>query len=324
VLFSRPYSTRPAPYKRARRRPLSQGARQFLASADPSAPPARELALDEARALLREMMVMLDQPGPSVGAVEDAPATGPAPPMRIYRPRSRPRGAIVFLHGGGWTLGDIDAYDGFARRLCASTDRIVINVDYSLSPEAKFPTALEQTGEALAVAIRLAASEGLGAERVALAGDSAGGTLAAAAALRHHNNQGPALGHMALFYPVMLIEHDPAHGSREALGDGRYFLAKADIDWAAGNYLERPEDACRAEVSPLLATDMSAFPPTTVITAGYDPLRDEGADFVRRLNAAGADAQLYCFDGALHGFMGFSKAMSEAAVAFKLVSRRLR
>lgn len=270
------------------------------------------------------MMVVLDQPGPSVGTVENEPAADPAPAMRVYRPRSRPNGALVFLHGGGWTLGDIEAYDGFARRLCASTGRIVINVGYSLSPEARFPTALEQAGEALAVAIKLAADEGLGEARVALAGDSAGGTLAAAAALRHHHDGGRPLGHLALFYPVMLIEHDPAHASRDALGDGRYFLAKADIDWAAANYLEQPEDAGRPEVSPLLAPDMTAFPPTTVITAGYDPLRDEGADFVRRLNAARVDAQLYCFDGALHGFMGFSNAMPEAAAAFKRVSRRLR
>lgn len=322
-MWFRPYSTRPVPLSRARRRRLSKGAQAFLDATPSDAPPIRDLPLAEARAAIEGLMKEVDQPGPSMKSVE--PATGPefdgqAADLRIYEPRGRARGVLVFFHGGGCVLGNLDAYDGFARRLATATRHIVASVGYPLSPENKYPAAIRSGLSALAWAGDELARRGMSS--LALAGDSAGGTMAAGLALRAREMPQVRLSHLALFYPVMLVPDQPGHGSRQTLGDGRYFLARDDVAWSAANYLDDPELARSPDVSPLLADDFGGLPPVTVITAGYDPLRDEGADFVCRVRRAGGKAGLYCFENTLHGFMGLSHAMPEAAQAFRLLRRR--
>ncbi|RKR03818.1 alpha/beta hydrolase [Maricaulis maris] len=322
-MWFRPYTTRPVPLARARPRPLSKGAQAFLDATPPDAPPIRDLPLDEARAAISGLMTEVDQPGPRMKSVE--PATGPVvegqvADLRVYEPRGRARGVLVFFHGGGCVLGNLDAYDGFARRLAVATRHVVASVGYPLSPENKYPTAIHAGLSALAWAGNELARRGLSS--LALAGDSAGGTMAAALALRARDIPQVTLSHLALFYPVMLVPDLPEHGSRQTLGDGRYFLAREDVAWSAGNYLDDPELARLPDVSPLLADGFAGLPPVTVITAGYDPLRDEGADFVCRVRRAGGRAGLYCFENTLHGFMGLSHAMPESAQAFKLLRRR--
>ncbi|WP_417493690.1 alpha/beta hydrolase [Maricaulis sp.] len=328
-MWLKPYSTRPVGVQEARRKPVSKGARAFLDSADPAAPPIRDLPLDDARQAMDELMLAVDQPGPDVAMVEDAvgpEVQGEAARLRCYTPSmpdgAPPRGILIFLHGGGWTLGNTRAYDGFARRLCQATGHLVASVDYPLSPEHKYPTALHAGLSAIHWAIHTAHRLDLPPGALALAGDSAGGTLAAALALR--TARSVRLSHLALFYPVMVIEDQPEHASRAILGDGTYFLSREDISWAAGNYLSEPGQARLIDASPLLAPSFDHLPPVTVITAGYDPLRDEGADFVRRVTGAGVDARLYCFEGVVHGFMGLSQVMDESRTAFDLLARRMR
>lgn len=323
-MWFRPYSTRPLPLARARRRPLSRGAQAFLDATPPDAPPIRDLPLDEARAAIEGLMREVDQPGPEMKAV--APASGPAvegeaADLRVYEPEGRVRGVLVFLHGGGCTLGNLDAYDGFARRLADTTGHVVASVGYPLSPEHKYPAAIRAGLSALEWARGEQARRGLGS--LVLAGDSAGGTMAAALALRARDMPDIKLSHLALFYPVMLVPDLPEHGSRRVLGDGRYFLAREDVAWSARNYLDDPTLTGARDVSPLLAEDLGGLPPVTMITAGYDPLRDEGADFVRRIRKAGGKAAYFCFETTLHGFMGLSQAMPESRQAFKVLSRRL-
>ncbi|WP_417470462.1 alpha/beta hydrolase [Maricaulis sp.] len=328
-MWSKPYSTRPVGVQEARRKPVSKGARAFLDSADPDAPPIRDLPLDDARQAMDELMLGVDQPGPDVAGVEDVvgpEVEGEAARLRCYTPHTTggapPRGILIFLHGGGWTLGNTRAYDGFARRLCQATGYLVASVDYPLSPERKYPAAIHAGLSAIHWAIDAAHRLDLPPGALALAGDSAGGTLATALALR--TARSVRLSHLALFYPVMVIEDQPEHASRALLGDGTYFLSRADISWAADNYLSEPGQAALPDVSPLLAPALGDLPPVTVITAGYDPLRDEGADFVRRAAKAGIDAQLYCFEGVVHGFMGLSQVMEESRTAFELLARRMR
>lgn len=326
-MWFRPYSTRPVGVRKARRRPLSKGAQAFLDQADPEAAPIRDLPVETARDAVDTLMSEIDQPGPEVASVEACVGPGvegQAADLHVYTPFGKPRGVLVFLHGGGWTLGNARAYDGFARRLCRATRHIVASVDYPLSPENKYPVAIHAGLSALAWARDAADRAGLGERSVALAGDSAGGTLAAAIALRTADRPDVSLSHLALFYPVLVIPEMAEHASRELLGDGRYFLSREDVSWAAGNYLADPGLANTQDVSPLLAEDLTGLPPVTVITAGYDPLRDEGADFVRRARRAGVPAKLYCFDRTVHGFMGFSHVMGEAAIAFEVLRRRFR
>ena len=322
-MWRRPYSTRPVPLAEARTRPLSRGAQAFLDATPPDAPPVRDLPLAEARAAIEGLMLEADQPGPDVGPVREMAGIavdGIAASMRVYEPRARARGVLVFLHGGGCTLGNVRAYDGFARRLCVATRHVVASVDYPLSPENRYPAAIRAGLSALDWARREARTRRL--PGLALAGDSAGGTLAAALALRSRDAGERDLTHLALFYPVMLAPDLPEHGSRQVLGDGRYFLSREDVVWSMGNYLDDPALMTTPDISPLLAPDLSGLPRVTVVTAGYDPLRDEGADFVRRVRAAGGDAGLFCFENTVHAFMGLSHAMPEAADAFKLVRRR--
>ncbi|WP_203292446.1 alpha/beta hydrolase [Maricaulis parjimensis] len=325
-MWFKPYSSRPVGVREARRRPLSRGTRAFLDSADPDAPPIRDMPLDQARAVMDAMMGEIDQPGPAVKSVADV--TGPevegqSASLRVYEPKGRARGILVFFHGGGWTLGGVASYDGFARRLCQATGQIVASVDYPLSPEHKYPLALQAGLSAVHWAREEMVRRKLKTDAISLAGDSAGGTLAAALALRLAKQPEFALAHLALFYPVMVIPDLPEHASRELLGDGRYFLSREDVSWAAGNYLADPDLATTPDVSPLLAEDFTGLPPVSVITAGYDPLRDEGADFVRRVRRAGGQAELFCFETTVHGFMGLSGVMPEARPAFQVVKKRL-
>ncbi|MBO6764526.1 alpha/beta hydrolase [Maricaulis sp.] len=322
-MWFRSYSTRPVPLAKARRRPLSRGAQAFLDATPPDAPPIRDLPLEEARAAIETLMREVDQPGPAMKSVTAAsgPAVeGEAPDLRIYEPEGGARGMLVFFHGGGCTLGSLDAYDGFARRLAEATGHVVASVGYPLSPEHKYPAAIRAGLSALEWAREEQVRRGLAS--LALAGDSAGGTMAAALALRARGMPDVQLNHLALFYPVMLVPDLPEHGSRRVLGDGRYFLSHEDVAWSARNYLDDPALAGAQDVSPLLAEDLGELPPVTMITAGYDPLRDEGADFVRRIRKAGGKAAYYCFETTLHGFMGLSLAMPESRRAFRVLRHR--
>ncbi len=223
-------------------------------------------------------------------------------PARLYTPKGAETGAcLLFLHGGGWAVADLDCYDQMLRHLCDLSGLRLLALDYRLAPENPFPAALDDCTAALSW--MRAKAEMLGADpaRLGIIGDSAGGNLAAVLAQQHRD-----LAVQALVYPMT----DPAaahsvYPSRTRYGDGSLFLAKEAIDGALGWYLPDPETAADPRVSPLRAPDLAGLPPTILLMAGRDPLCDEGVAYARALEAAGVPVICHVEPGAIHGYLSF-------------------
>ncbi len=261
----------------------------------------------EARALLAA------QPAPpvapaEVGRVENrliAGAEGPIP-ARVYWPAGRegpggtPLPLIVFFHGGGFVLCDLDTHDAFCRNLTNMADAVVLSVDYRLAPETPYPGGLEDAYAATVWAFEHAAELGGDSQRLAVAGDSSGGNFAAAVALMARDRGGPPIVFQFLIYPVTDQNFDTT--SYRENGDG-YFTTATHMRWYCEQYGGDPADPL---VSPLRAADLSGLPPARVITAEFDPLRDEGEAYARRLSESGVEASVRRFDGMFHGFFTFS------------------
>ncbi|SHG25131.1 alpha/beta hydrolase [Geodermatophilus nigrescens] len=250
-----------------------------------------------------------------VGAVEDRTVPGAAGdlPARVYRPEGAdgPLPTVVFLHGGGWVIGDLDTHDNMARNVCRHARAVVVAVDYRLAPEHPFPAAAEDAvASARWVAQHL--DEFGGDDRLAVAGDSAGGNLAAVVAQTLRDDGTPLLGQF-LIYPAVDAEGDYPSRVENAKG---YFLEKDTMDWFYGHYRGAWEDARDARMSPLHHADLSGLPPAVVVTAEYDPLRDEGEAYGEALQAAGATAHVLRYDGMIHGFfdMGAVSPAAQAAI----------
>jgi acetyl esterase len=296
--------------------PVAPGLAGYLAQvAAANAPPIETLPLEDARAYATTAMQATEGPRQSVAWVEDrelSTATGPSW-VRVYRPvpTDDPLPVIAYFHGGGWVLMGIETHDRICRRLANATGAVVVSVDYRLAPEHRFPAALD---DCFAVTEWLADHAGrLGGDpqRLVVAGDSAGGNLAAAVALRARA-AGPALRGQVLVYPAC-----DAAAETESLrtnGEG-YLLTAADIAWFWGCYLGPDGDPMDPLASPIHAPDLTALPPAVVITAEYDPLRDEGEAYARRLDGFDVPVVLHRFDGVIHGFLGMEGLVPEADAA---------
>ncbi len=254
----------------------------------------------------------------AVGAIADFSIAGPGGPiaLRLYRPKGSAAGAqlpaLVFFHGGGWVLGDIETHDPLCRLLANRSGCAVVSVDYRLAPEHKFPAAVE---DAVAVTRYLAAQgEALGIDggRLALGGDSAGGNLATVVALTLRDAGGPPLRLQLMLYPATDFAMDTPSHSEFANG---YMLTRERMQYFADSYLRSPKDVSDWRASPLQAKDLSRLPPALIMTASHDPLRDEGKAYADRLNAAGVVASYRCYQGMIHGFMTMSGAVDAAAGA---------
>jgi acetyl esterase len=293
---------------------------------DESASASGRRSPQQARARIRAGAAATAGPRRSLPAVGDLAIPGPAGtiPARFYEPPGaglEKRPLIVYLHGGGWTIGDLDTCDGVCRFLAASTPAAVLSVGYRLAPEHPFPAAVE---DALA-AFRWAAVDNsrLGADpdRIAVAGDSAGGNLAAAVSLLARDEDGPRPTMQALIYPVT----DAVGGqqSRDAFADG-FLLTRADMDWFERHYLPPAVDRTDPRVSMLRAADLSGLPPAYVTTAGFDPLRDEGEAYAERLREAGVPVTLRRHPGLIHGFANMTAISPTARAAMLEVAAAIR
>ncbi|QGG93751.1 alpha/beta hydrolase [Actinomarinicola tropica] len=266
-------------------------------------------------------------PGPDVAA-EDRTIPGPAGevPVRVYRPEGDgPFPALVFLHGGGWTIGDLETHDHPARTLCAEAGVVVVSVDYRLAPEHPFPAAFDDAWAALRWVADHGADIGVDPTRLAVGGDSAGGNLAAVLALRAREEGGPALRFQLLVYPAV----DMRRGTEEHYPSLRenaegYLLTFDTMQWFGDNYLGDDLDRTDWRVSPLLAADHSGLPPALVITAEFDPLRDEGAAYVEALHDAGVPVTHTLYEGTIHTMYQLApfipagaEALSESAEALR-------
>ena len=241
---------------------------------------------------------------------------------RVYTPlsgRGSPAPALVFFHGGGFVFGSLDSHDGTCRALASMARTIVISVDYRLAPEDRFPAAAEDAAAAARWVLENGSSMGVDPNAVAVGGDSAGGNLATIAAmLLRGGSRRPAF--QLLIYPAVdLTRAQPSH---RYFGDG-FLLTRSTTDWFLANYLPSPELAKDWRASPLFATDLSGLPPAFVVSAGFDPLRDEARLYSERMRAAGVQVEHVCAEGLVHGFLQMSGVLREPARVLSVITRRL-
>ncbi len=247
---------------------------------------------------------------------------GPVP-ARLYLPSGAPapRPLLVYYHGGGWVLCDLDTHDEPCRFLAAEAGVAVLSVDYRLAPEHRFPAAVDDALAAFRFAADRATSLGVDPARIAVGGDSAGGNLAAVVSQLARGEAGTGPAFQLLFYPV--TDLSTKHPSYRLFADG-FFLTEGQMDWYRGHYLPDEAAARDPRASPLLAADLSRLPPAYVATAGFDPLRDEGEAYAARLRDAGVPTTLRRHAGLIHGFCNALSlgrraraAMAEAALALR-------
>lgn len=249
---------------------------------------------------------------------------GPGGPLavRAYRPLgTAPPPAIVYLHGGGFVLGGLDEADGTCRRLANAAACAVLSVDYRLAPEHPFPAALEDAYAALCWTRDRGSALGIDARRIVVAGSSAGGNLAAAACLLARERGGPEIAMQVLLVPPLWVAHDATESMRaNATG---YGLEAASMEWFARQYLRTADEANGPLVSPYLAPDLSGLPPAVIVTAEFDPLRDDGELYGKRLREAGVEATVIRYGGMVHGFIGMP-GVAEGAAAIDHVGALVR
>jgi acetyl esterase len=243
---------------------------------------------------------------------------------RLYVPRSAPAtggGLLVFLHGGGWVVGDLDSHDGYCRELAAESGVRVLAVDYRLAPETEAPVAAEDALAAFAWAVDHAEDLGADPARVGVGGDSAGGNLAAVVAQQCVRRGLPAPALQLLIYPAVdLVGRRP---SRDLFGEG-FYLTDEDIDWYRDLYT--PNRVIRSDpmVSPILTEDLGGLAPAFVVTAGFDPLRDEGDEYAAKLAAAGVPVEHVCESGMVHGFASMLVVGDEVRAARLRIAAAVR
>jgi acetyl esterase len=269
--------------------------------AEMGAPPPETMSVEDNRALIAGIAEM-SGPAEDLARVEDVAVPGPAGdiPVRVYVPAgSGPFPTVVFFHGGGWVIGNIDTHDVPVRRLANLVPAVVASVDYRLAPEHRFPAAPEDCYAATAWAAENIGRYGGDGSRLAVAGDSAGGNLAAAVAQMARDRGGPAIAFQLLVYPA--VDARMTHASFTENGDG-YLLTKGFMEWFYGHYFDNEADADNPLASPIKAASLSGLPPALVLTAEFDPLRDEGEAYAEALTAAGGTAKAKRYDGMIHGF----------------------
>jgi acetyl esterase len=245
--------------------------------------------------------------------------------LRIYEPREAKPGelfpVLLWFHGGGFVIGNLDTHDSACRLLAAKADCAVVAVDYRLAPEHKFPAAVEDCMAALRWVAMHAREIGADATRIAVGGDSAGGNLATVCALLARNEGFPPLAHQLLVYPCTAPE--PETPSHRKFAEG-YVLTRNTITWFYKQYLRSRSDVNDFRFGPLIADDLSNLPPALVLVAGYDPLRDEGVDYAKRLIEAGNRVALINYEGMIHGFYLMGGAVDAAKRAIAQSAQALR
>ncbi|HLL12946.1 MAG TPA: alpha/beta hydrolase [Rubrivivax sp.] len=283
-------------------------------------PPMHTLPPTEARRVYLERRFFTQPTQPPVGEVRDLQTAGGVR-LRLYRPpQPGVHPVLVYFHGGGWTIGDLDSHDVLCRQLCLAADVAVVAVDYRMGPEHRFPAAVEDCVEAMRWVRSQAARLGLDATRLAVGGDSAGGNLAAVVCLVLRNAGDPPPVFQLLIYPATDMRAvAPSHTTN---GQG-YLLTSDLIAYFRGHYVDEASWA-DWRASPLLAPDLGGLPPALVLTAGFDPLRDEGRQYADALSAAGNRVQYVCFERQIHGFITMSKVLDEARSAVALSAAVLK
>lgn len=307
--------------------PLDPQAAQLLeaiAALTEGQPATHELTPTEARAQYAALAGQRTSDDP-LASIDDHVVVTPDGdiPVRLYRPDGD--GALpvtLFFHGGGWVLGDIASHDALCRSLASRSGVVVASVDYRLAPEARYPAALDDCLAAIQWVAANGSELGVDPEHLAVAGDSAGGNLAAAACLSLRDRaSGPPIALQLLVYPVLELSYVTPSATANAEG---YFLTLDAMRWFTEHYVPDPARRTEPYASPLLATDLTGLPPAHVITAEYDLLRDEGEAYARALEAAGVPATLSRYEGMIHGFVSMASLLDAGARGLRECATVLR
>ncbi len=289
-------------------------------------PDMTTLPPEAGREMYRAMALMLDAQEVPTNS-RDTTVAGPAGdiPVRVYSPATgdaETLPGIMFFHGGGFVIGDLDSHDALCRTFANDVGARVIAVHYRLAPEAPFPAAPEDCFAAFKDVVSRAGEFGVDASRMAVAGDSAGGNLSAVVAQMAKANGGPALKYQMLIYPTTQAHADTPSMKENAEG---YFLERKTMDWFFGHYIDGAKDLdlADARLSPICG-DVSGLPPATVVTAGFDPLRDEGKMYADKMAAAGVTVKYVNHPSLVHGFANMTGAVDAARVAVADMSADLK
>ena len=290
-------------------------------------PPMHTLTPAEARRMYLERRSFTQPDAPAVGDVHELRADGPHGniALRAYRPSGAAPDArlpgLVYFHGGGWTIGDLDTHDVLCRELANGAGCAVVAVDYRLAPEHRFPCAVDDCLAATRWVHRHAGALGIDAARLAVGGDSAGGNLAAVVAQLARDGGDPPIAFQLLIYPA--TDQRLGQASHQTNGQG-YLLTADSVRYYMDHYIADPADRLDPRSSPLLREDLRGLPPSLVITAGYDPLRDEGLAYAQALSDAGNRCAYVCFERQIHGFVPMGRVLDEANTAVALCATELR
>jgi acetyl esterase len=287
-------------------------------------PPTEERSVAQARELSRQRAAMRAGEPEPVARVENWRIPGPHGeiPVRIYWPEGQaPFPVLVYFHGGGWVICDLDSHDGVCRALTRRAGCLTVSIDYRLAPEHKFPVPAEDCYAATQWVAANAAALGGDPARLAIGGDSAGGNLAAVVAQMARDRGGPPIAFQLLVYPVTNHDFETVSYRDNAQG---YMLTLPAMGWYWDHYLKDPADGRNPYASPLQAADLSRLPPALVITAEFDPLRDEGEAYGARLRDAGVAATVHRYDGMIHGFFSMAALLTQAEDAVNEASTALR
>jgi acetyl esterase len=291
----------------------------FTAFQEAGRPPYETLSPGQAREFYLQGRVVTNPEPPELESVQ--PLAIPSPdgsiPARVYTPKAPRRSnglapCLVFFHGGGWVIGDLDSHDVVCRKLADEGALIVISVDYRLAPEHKFPAAVDDAIAATKWISDNAKQLGIDASRLTVGGDSAGGNLAAVVAIAARDGNGPAIAGQVLIYPAtdFAMTH-PSHAEPET----SVLLTHSVIKWFRDHYLGGAADVGDWRASPARAATLIGLPPAYVLTAGADPLRDEGDEYAKRLKQAGVPVTYRTFPGQFHGFFTMGKLLQQANIA---------
>lgn len=300
----------------------------FKAYQEAGRPPYERVSPAEAREFYLNARAVTNPEPPELQSVQPLAIPSPAGtlPARLYTPKRLRQSdglapCLVFFHGGGWTIGNIDSHDVVCRTLAHEGELLVNSVDYRLSPEHKFPAAVEDAIAATGWIAENARQLGIDASRLIVGGDSAGGNLAAVVAIHARDTSGPKLAGQVLIYPA--TDFRMTHPSHAEPGTS-VLLTHSVIQWFRDNYLRAPADVDDWRASPARVASLADLPPAYVLTAGADPLRDEGDEYAGRLKDAGVPVAYRNFPGQFHGFFTMGKLLAQANVAAREIGDWLK
>jgi len=305
--------------------PLDPQVARFLEQLrEANAPPMESVSID----LTRRALILTSQvrmAPVALDRIETRTIPGPEDTelrLRFYWPLTPgPLPAALYFHGGGWVLNSIETHDDLCQRLAHASDTVVVSVDYRLAPETRYPGAVEDVYAALKWVADNAATLGIRPDRIAVGGDSAGGNLAAALCLVARDRGGPAIAAQYLIYPITDCDLDRPSYHENAEG---YFLTRAQMAWFWDHYVPSVEQRREPYASPLRATSLAGLPPATVLTAEYDPLRDEGEAYAAALQQAGVPATVTRYDGMIHAFVKRVDQFDRALIAIRQIGTDLK